>query len=280
MSYPDIKKLRSLIQNIRRIDRKKADSYKEIFDLLRNEIKLIPALTTKLEAKDEILLFRSRVHENDEQEYNTIDDFSYRKNKNLITEYSRCNVPGQQIFYCSEDRPTSYFESLAIKKDRKNQELVSLGVWKLKKDLIVGIIAHPYKEKRYTKFDIEIGNIVDYYINKDFKELETEIREILYFFTIEFRFLIGDHNHYKITAAISNIIFEEVDAIVYPSVPFMGQGNNYAIKKELIDNNSLMLESTLIEKFNRLNDLKIIQDPTFEKKTNKIFYNKNEIKWS
>lgn len=279
MGFTDLNTIKSCIRDIRKIDRNKEESYYEIYDVLKNGIQKFPILTTTLEAKDDILLYRSRVHKKDEKEFITIDDLSYVHDKNKITEYSRCNEPGQQIFYCSLDRPTSYSESLIIRKDKISPVLCSLGVWKLKKDINVGIIAHPYKDKRYTAYDIEIGEKLDGVILRDCKEIGQEVRELQYFFTIWFRFLVGDHVHYKVTAAISNILFEAVDAIIYPSVPFMGQGNNFAFKKDLIDNKSLVLQKVLIEKFNRINDLRIIQDDTFSKETDKIFHDKNEIKW-
>lgn len=279
MGITDLNSIKNCIRDIRNIDRTKETSYNEIYEVLKNGIQQFPILTTTLEAKESILLFRSRVHKQDEEEFRTIDDLSYVHDRNKITEYSRCNIPGQQIFYCSLDRPTSYFESLINRKERISPVLCSLGVWQLKKDIRVGIISHPDKDRRFTPYDLEIGEKLDRVILRDCKDIEQEVRELQYFFTIWFRFSVCNHIHHKVTAAISNILFEGVDAIIYPSVPFMGQGNNIAIKKSLIDNKSLELKNVLIEKFNRINDLRIVQDDDFSKETNKIFQDKNEIEW-
>jgi hypothetical protein len=114
MGFTGLNTIKSCIRDIRQIDRNKEESYSEIYDVLKNGIKKFPILTTTLEAKEDILLYRSRVHKKDEKEFITIDDLSYVHDKSKITEYSRCNIPGQQMFYCSLDRPTSYLESLII----------------------------------------------------------------------------------------------------------------------------------------------------------------------
>lgn len=279
MDFPSLSEIKNSIAEIRRINLKDESAYEYILDILRNKVRIIPILTTKLEANDDIFFLRSRVHKQSEEEFNTIDDFSFRKDKESIIEYSRCNIPGQQTFYCSMDRPSSYAESLAIKKDKLDSELVSLGKWQLKKDLIAGIIAHPLKNKRYTKFDKDFGNIIDAIIERDCKEIEAQVREILYYFTIEFRYLVENHIYYKVTAAISNLLFEGVDGIIYPSVPFMGDGYNVALKNQVIDDKYVVLEHAMIEKFERLNSLKIVQDDSFDKQTDKIIYNQNKVKW-
>jgi len=279
MNFPSVIDIKNSITKIRKIDLKTESSYNEILTILKSELRIIPVFTTTLEAKDNIYFLRSRVHTHTEKEFYTIDDFKYRKDAESIREYSRCNIPGQQVFYCSLDRPTSYAESLAIRKDSLETEFVTISRWKLKKDIIVGIIAHPYKNKRYTEFDNEFGDKIDYRIEHDCKEFEAQIREILYYFTIEFRYLVENHLYYKVTAAISNLLFEGVDAIIYPSVPFMGEGYNVALKKQVIEDNYINLEHAMIEKFIRLNPLKMIPDLGFNKTTDRISYDLNTVEW-
>lgn len=278
MDFPNSNDIRSSITEIRNIDLTKESSYNEILDIIKNKIKIVPILTRTLKAEDEIFL-RSRVHMPTEKKFYKIDDFSYRNDISSIDEYSRCNIPGQQIFYCSFDRPTSYAESLVIRKKPLDIEFVSIGKWKLKKDINIGIIAHPYINGRCTDEDNHYGRFIDSLIDREYKEIEHELKEVLYYFNIEFRRIVKTHIYYKVTAAISNLMFEGVDAIVYPSVPFLGQGYNVALKKQLVEDKSIELEHVMIEKFQRLSSLRIVQDMSFDKQTNKILYASNEVAW-
>lgn len=65
------------------------------------------------------------------------------------------------------------------------------------------------------------------------------VRELYQFISKEFsRFAENDSNHYKITAAFTNYVFDikEVDGIMYPSTIVTNEGLNFVFKPSSVEN--------------------------------------------
>ena len=193
------------------------------------------------------LVFRTRTHEKNDF-FKTIDDIALTP-KEFVKTFARCNRPFQQKFYCSENRPTSYIELVGNWAENKmpgEKIYTTIGMWKLKNNFKTIIVTTPDIENRVSHFDKLHGGRFDSHL----KELSTDKREahILFYRYLFNRFRKSakhDLKTYIITTAYSNIALMYFDndthGIYYPSVPFKGEGVNFAINTEYATHNSLEL---------------------------------------
>lgn len=199
----------------------------------------------------ESVFFRTRTHENDDL-FPLISDISITPNQ-FVKDFARCNRPFQSKFYCSENRPTSFAELVEYWSDTKkigDKVYVTIGRWKLKKTLTGIIVTTPDKENRVSEFDKEHGAVMETFI----EQTDAEIRGATVLF---YRFLFdkfrksakNDCKTYIITTAYCNVALAhsqgKVDGIYYPSVPFGGQGINFAINSDYVSDNNLELTHIL-----------------------------------
>lgn len=199
----------------------------------------------------ESVFFRTRTHEDDNL-FPLISDISITPNQ-FVKNFARCNRPFQSKFYCSENRPTSFAELVEYwseTKDFGDKVYVTIGRWKLKKPLTGIIVTTPDKENRISEFDKEHGAVMETFIEQS----DSEIRGATILF---YRFLFekfrksakNDHKTYIITTAYCNVALAhskgKVDGIYYPSVPFGGQGINFAINSDYVSGNNLELTHIL-----------------------------------
>lgn len=175
-----------------------------------------------------------------------------------VKRYGRCNKPNSPIFYCSDERITSYSE-LAYDwlRDCPDGATVyaTISTWKTIKDTSVLVIASPDVEKRITEFDKLFGGRLDEVI----AGLDTKNREgtIAYHRFLNETFSSqGKANAltYIITSAYSELALEieaRLDGIVYPCVPRLGAGLNYALRPEYIKPANIELQMVSRDKIKR-----------------------------
>ncbi len=208
-------------------------------------IKKLPVLLYDIPAETPI--FRTRTHETNDF-FKTIGDISITPSQ-FVKGFARCNRPFQSKFYCSENRPTSFMELVENWAETKNfgeKVYVTIGRWLLKKPLTSIIVTTPDKENRVSEFDIYHGSAMETFI----ENCEPEIREAT---TILYRYLFDkfrkpakhDTKTYIITTAYCNLALSHSDGqangIYYPSVPFGGQGVNFAINSDFVTFDNLEL---------------------------------------
>jgi hypothetical protein len=208
-------------------------------------IKKLPVLLCDIPAKT--IIFRTRTHERNDF-FKTIGDISTTPNQ-FVKGFARCNRHFQSKFYCSENRPTSFMELLENWAETKNfgdKVYVTIGRWVLKNPLTTIIVTTPDKENRISGFDKYYGSAIDTFIGN----CETENQETT---TILYRYLFDkfrkpakhDLKTYIITTAYCNLaltrLMGKADAIYYPSVPFVGQGVNFAINSDFATFDNLEL---------------------------------------
>ncbi len=208
-------------------------------------IKKLPVLRYEIPA--ETIIFRTRTHEIDNF-FKKIGDISITPSQ-FVKGFARCNRPFQSKFYCSENRPTSFMELAEYWAETKTfgeKLFATIGRWKLKKPLLTIIITTPDKDNRISDFDKFHGAAMETFINN----CEPEIREataVLYRYLFEkFRKPAKhDPKTYIITTAYCNLALSHSDGqangIYYPSVPFGGQGVNFAINSDFVTFENLEL---------------------------------------
>lgn len=208
-------------------------------------IKKLPVLLYNIPAGTAI--FRTRTSETNEF-YNTISDISITPSQ-FVKDFARCNRPFQSKFYCSENRPTSFMELVEHWTETKSfgeKVYVTIGRWLLKKELKTIIVTTPDIKNRVSEFDKYHGSVMETFLGN----CEPEIREAT---TVLYRYLFEkfrkqakhDLKTYIITTAYCNLALTHAegfaDSIYYPSVPFGGQGVNFAINSEFVKSDNLEL---------------------------------------
>ena len=240
MSYTN--KVEEVIRLISSLN--KADGYyyeNLLVDLSRIEI--LPIIIYRLEANE--LFFRTRINESGD--YLRIKDLSY-PDPEFVKSYARANKPLQQLFYCSENRPTSFIELLNNRECEVGDEItLTIACWQLVEPLDVVLVFNPansrsnkYNQKHGVGYDDFISKIDEAYrdgTNKLFQFIGTGFEEPA----------IDNKDIYMLTCAYSNLVFtkEKVEGIIYPSVPFGGDGFNVALFPKVCDENRLRMLDTM-----------------------------------
>lgn len=242
--FPRVKEvMNNIIQYVFEIDESSEQAYEKAFLAYRN-IERVPIISD-IWAKGS-LIFRSRTHESVEEVFEKISDISYPHEK-YVKNFARVNRPYQSVFYGSENRPTSYMELVEYwAETRKFGEKLSvtIGMWELQKDLTLAIIPIPNPDERLTREEKQVGENYDIK-KKEHKGSDVVISDTLFdFLSKEFRKPAKNNKAVYIrTASISNLflINPVLDGIIYPSVPFGGQGYNIVLRKSIIDNQGIKL---------------------------------------
>jgi len=155
-------------------------------------------------------------------------------------DYGRCHVPHKPSCYCS------LYEDIALAEvNAEAGQRYAIATYEITQDLIVLPIGELdyFRRTGTTYLNCEIpppDNLKDHYhkiINDRDKE-RAKLRQFVdAFFADEFISPAYDTTHYKLTAALTKILFENQlwkdrpDAIFYPSVAFRG-GYNFAIRPD------------------------------------------------
>lgn len=233
------------------------------------------------------IIFRTRTHETNNL-FKTVADISITPNP-FVKNFARCNRPFQSKFYCSENRPTSFMELVenwAETKKFGEKVYVTIGRWELKKALTTIIVTTPDKDNRISEFDKYHGAEMEKFIGN----CEPEIREAT---IILYRYLFNkfrkpakhDPKTYIITTAYSNLALTlsmgKAAGIYYPSVPFAGQGVNFAINADFatVENMDLthVIRNELSVSENENNKHSFIE--TEKKEATKFDTSNNLIEW-
>jgi hypothetical protein len=224
--------VQAAITELEAIDPNDALAYeKAILAYLR--VQQIPYLLLEL---DPFPVFRSRTHD-DEDFFGDISELSIPPVK-VVRSFARCNKPFQPMFYCSDFRPTSYMELLEYWAENKNvgDELhVTISKWEITDPITALIITSPNAADRTSQYDQAHGHAIEAFINQydgDYRDAMIMFYDFLF---IRFRkYAKKDPLTYILTSAYCNLGFikaaGKMDAVFYPSVPFQGQGVNFAFR--------------------------------------------------
>lgn len=158
MSYID--EVNTAIIKIERLDKTKGYYYEQVlFEL--SKIEKLPIIIYRLEANE--LFFRTRI--NNGYDFETFADLSYPDEK-YISAYARANKPLQQMFYCSENRPTSYIELLNNKDGSVGDEItLTIGCWQAVEPIDVVLVFDPSKN-RDNEYSLKHGSGYDSFIEQ------------------------------------------------------------------------------------------------------------------
>jgi RES domain len=225
-------------------------SYEEIFDLLKNGIRLIPLPIAKIWKYANI----DRVRPNNGTElFKHIDELGYIKDKNVIdnflTSFGRANNPHQVMFYgalettlIDKPRLTAIAETSHIFRipgtDCTEGKHYTVSRWETQKELfVVEVVFSEYALKNNPDIAKSFQNQT-----KLLQEHNLEPKEIAFhldflkFISEEFSKKVTNPEEYKISAAYTNlaILHPDVSGITYPSVQTDYFGINIVLMPEVV----------------------------------------------
>jgi len=258
--YPDKEVVVDCIKKLKSLNLEKYD-LKELNKMVNEGFHLIPFQHAFLAKGTNI--FRGRVNHNlikigDNLVVNR-DTFDFKINEfsmktSGLTEYNRASIPGEATFYGSSNLNLACTEVLQnIKKTfvpNKNALFVTVGKWKVKKDLHMAPI---YFSEKVSVLRKDIANYKSHYksnarkIHKIPKAHDVSDL-IMEFFCDEFcKKNIQSHHDYKLSALYARMLKDLnkvitaqrkmyiYDGLIYPSVAMNYAGDNISLFGENID---------------------------------------------
>lgn len=246
---PTYKKIRRRTLSLRKLDLSHL-SDKEILVLLKKSFGFpIEAFSKRPVDKP---IYRARINEdiNHKYIYNPFDDkndISYLKNPG---KYGRSNIIGEPVFYGADGLDIAVCELCNGVLSKENPTLyLTVGEWRLKKDIEVSIICHSKKAHRRSG-DLAIAYQSLLKLKKSTSTTKSQIRIwkiINKFLSNEFAKNVehGKEFKYKISALFASQLLKSkmVSGIFYPSVGYRFYGHNVAYDTSLIDDGAIVLES-------------------------------------
>lgn len=282
-----IDNVKQVIKELESIEPDSPNAYEEAIKTF-SKLEELPCFSTELKIKGECF-FHSRPHDKGEEFFETVSDISIPPDC-CVKNFGRCNIPGQGVFYCSESRPTSYLEfseSWVSKNPVGSILMMTIGGWKIKKNIRVAILTSPDPEDRVSEYDALHGFFLDKMLEKFQGEELEAYKEFLRYLFKKFR-EPAYGNTYIITSAFSNLIFDQeeqpVDAIYYPSVTALShEGINLAINRKFIESSGIQLVRAMRDELrvNSSNDKigkQVVQMNSV--KARGISMSSDSIKWS
>ncbi|RKR80062.1 RES domain-containing protein [Mucilaginibacter gracilis] len=240
------------IEKLEQIDPTHEFAYERAF-LAFLSVRSLPAVVYPFH--NELILYRTRPHDNDVL-FEDISEITNPK-PHLIKNFARCNRPFQSKFYCSEDRPTSFMELVnywVSYKKPGDHLYATVGRWQISGDVPTLIVTSPDKELRTSDFDLYHGSHYDEIV-KEFDKPTQEASHIFYRYLYD-KFRKSAKNDplvYIITAAYCNTVLAlnepGIAAVCYPSVPFGGQGINFAFNADFFAPERFQLTNVMRNRF-------------------------------
>lgn len=199
-------------------------------------------------------LFRCRPHKEHEIDlrFSHSSQLGYIRDKKIITDYGRCNVPEQAVLYLSENRDTSIIETL---QNRNEHEVctITIGIWQMQQTVNVLYVVQPDKNKRGHLYEKQLGERYDSHVLEQLEE-HPDYKEFsdIYFDYMDRKFKSEKEKFsYLITAAYSNLTFTSKAqdtgtksyGIMYRSIT-QTDFFNVAFSKEVEDEKMIVLKES------------------------------------
>ena len=204
------------VYNFLKVETEKLD-FKNPFDVCKYNLmitNLFPVLNTPYLILDQSqkVLTRARKHINNGMLFANIRELLCVPKH--LTTVNRGNVPGEPIYYCSNDPGTSIYEirpnpgcwvtTLQLNFNIDKVKLLALGLDKSKK--LIGTI---------TEKDRGLHLFLEEHFGKQVEE---------------------PHDYYQTAIVVRGLLKKNETGIIYPSVGSNKLGNNIALKKGIMDN--------------------------------------------
>ena len=230
-------KANQLIKKIREL--KEEDSYTS-YSHIKNILKNQRIITQCTEYQPNKLIRYRRHSENCPHYFKHSSELEFRRDILNISEFGRCNEPGQGFFYCNDNQNehTGLAESLSLFRGnlQSTDESFTIGAWNLNAPLKLAVILPSENLKgKNNEFDKLKTAFSEFQNDSNFEELKILIEFIANEYTLD---LIKEKSNYKVTCAFSNYVkesFSELDGIMYASVKSEFTGQNIVLWPEVVE---------------------------------------------
>lgn len=254
----DVKKLDDFLGLLKSAkDKNSIESYIYIKNILNSIEFPIPTTTYPKGSQ----FFRTRIHKENEDFFYTVKEISYRKDVQNINLFGRASEPGQSMFYCGDEDFLSFAETSAITRNQieKSFDYSTTGLWISTEDLVVVSLLTNDDIKGQNKAIDDLSKSFEKIIEEQADESSKVVNNLFQFLSKEFSTPAkGNSNHYKITAAFTNYIFdsvEQVDGILYPSTIYPISGFNFVFQPKTVEQ-KLKFYTAIKRKMEMVNDKK------------------------
>ena len=242
----NINEIRIALSKIKIVDLTRSDAYSNIEKIIKSDLNRI-ALPSKI-FKPGLRLHRCR-NNYDNEEFQTIDELSFRNDLENITEFGRANKPNQSIFYAADVRPTAISETNKAFRGEHYKDIDEISIttshWESIKDLKFTLFISNKKAQEKNELIKKYSVDIDTFTKELFKNDSDNILEILNFISDEFaRNTNENSNFYKISCAFAQLAYETSDGIIYPSLQRQFEGLNFAIKPESVKEKLQFINAT------------------------------------
>lgn len=251
----NVNDLIDLLEKIKNKKRRSAEGYAYLNDVLLKYSIPLPTLWVGDGSIE--FLARSRMHLDNEEFFDAIQDISYRKDVQNIRTFGRANEPGQPVFYCSNSYHVARIETSEITRQNidKDCEFTTTGAWKIQNDLcLVSILTNQEIRGQNVPFD-STSDVFEHMIEQD--EVVEAVHKFLDYISKEFtRKSEGYPTDYMLSSAFFNYVINnlsDVDGIMFPSTLYRVEGVNLALKPSSVDE-KLKFHSARRAKLQRMNE--------------------------
>lgn len=182
---------------------------------------------------ENLILTRARKNKIKGELFNELGQINYPQPK-YIRQHGRANVWQQSRFYCSDNPSTSLFE---VHPKEEWITTINIKITKPSLKLLAIDLNTKYKvtgDQNFSNSDIAFNKFL----------VEKFVQEI----PIEKNYL------YLPTAILTHLLITDFDGIIYPSAATKFKGENFALKTEIIDKHSTVIEARVLESYNHLNN--------------------------
>lgn len=246
----------------------------EAYPSIKNAINIFSIPLARTICKKGQFIYRARPNSNSNHFFTSDLELGAPLALNKITNFGRCNEPLQSVFYCSDNYYTACMESsvYARKGIYSNQETITIGEWEILDELTLGIIpSNPAiigKNKTMDSFHA-------YYMQSNAAILTQTPQLIEIWDTISKEFATdvnGNNDEYVISCAFANYYLENIvydsafernitlDGIIYPSVQYINEGLNLALRNEVYLSNKLRLNKAIKKTMIKVNKNTVCDD--------------------
>lgn len=283
-----------MLDNNKYLDTKEMDKLLRLIKTAKNEDSIesyiyIKNILNSIEFSIPFVLYpkgskfvRSRIHKQDEVFFEKVSELSYIEDFQNIKKFGRANEPGQSVFYCADDDWLSFVEISQITREKKEKdfEFITNGIWISTKDiLVVSLLTNDNIRGQNNQID-DLSKSFEEFFKSQNDESSKAFINLFQFLSKEFSQVAeGNSNHYKVTAAFTNYIFDYVknaDGILYPSTLYPSKGFNFAFKPQIVDEKMEFYIAAKI-KMEKTGDKKYDQTEYKESLINRL--KANEIIW-
>lgn len=212
---------------------------KRLHELFVKNIGIFPITSTKVDSSTFPFTFYRLRRYDESMNPALISEYSYPPN-HFINSYKRANIPGNPVFYCSNDASTSIFEVLKNEPKIDPEELFYLSEWKFRENLEIRITPYLFgnlaPDSPYRLWTESTEYQINKLLEKDFSlDQINGFKKVLEYLSNLFV--------YEDTYTVSSFIAHQhlyarfslrTDLFVYPSIQTDQYSINFAIHPNVV----------------------------------------------